>query len=250
MARLAFEQKQRYLQDKVLVLGSRVEEILQGAVDALKQRDLEKSTRLIVDSRNLNQVCNEIETDTLVALATQQPMAGDLRFLAGVLEIALELGRVGKHTREISEINLKLGPEKRPKALLYINYMAESARKMLRLAMEAFARRDVILARSISVQDDEVDDLFSETYRHLLATVKTNPELAAQSIYLSQVAHQLERVADRATNICEWIVYVITGEMVETNMKPDDYASAFERKVKKGEPHFIEPSPNGNIDNI
>ncbi|MEW5960345.1 MAG: phosphate signaling complex protein PhoU [Chloroflexota bacterium] len=218
MVRSTFEQKQRRLQDKLLMLGSRVEEALIAAVEALKCRDTGQSRRLLIDSRHFSQACAEIEADTLAMVATQQPMAGDLRFLAAVLEIALELGRISDHTREISEINLKLGDKRRPEPFFDLLRLAYLARDMLHQALEALIRRDVALAQTISAQDQVVDDLFREVYPRLLVTIKSQPEIMSQAIYLSDAAHQLERVADRSTNICEWVVYAVTGEMIDTKV--------------------------------
>ncbi len=219
MLRQTFELKQRQLQDKLLILGSQVALNLATSIEALKQRDMDQARGLLADSRNIKKGCAAIEADTLALISTQQPMAGDLRFLAAVLEIALELQRIGSHATEIAEINLKLGEQNLPESYVKIVHMADMAGKMLHQAMTAFARRDAALARAVSAQDSEVDVLHTYVYDRLKAAIKVAPGMVPQFIYLFQMAHQLERVADRTTNICEWVVFAVTGEMEETNTK-------------------------------
>lgn len=218
MLRQAFDQKLRRLQDKLLVLGSRVEENLSAAVYALRNSNNGQSAQVLTDFRLITRECGVLESDTLAILSTQQPMASDLRFLAAVLQICLELGRISYHSKEIAEINLKLGDNGRTEPYFDLYEMAELSRKMLHQALEAFARRDIALAQTTSGQDKVVDELFLESYNRLLHTIKTDPDVVSQAIFLSQVAHQLERVADRATNICEWVVFTVTGEMVDTKI--------------------------------
>lgn len=215
MPRHTFKQHQQQLQDEVLILGSQVEELLADAVKAFKQRDLPMAARLIADGRMINKKCAAIEANTLALFVTQQPMAGDLRFLAGVLEIALELERIGDHGKEISLINLKVGELSLLQPFDYIPQMAKEAGGMLHQALEAFARQDLKLAYTIPSHDDKVDRLYEHVSKALMGIIKTNRQAIVQAVYLSQVAHHLERVADRATNLCEWVAFVVTGEIQE-----------------------------------
>ena len=220
MLRRPFEQQQRRLQDKVLVLGSQTEELLRDSVAALvRQGDADRAIFLLKTGRQLSQNCASAETDALALLATQQPMAGDLRFLAAVFQISLELGRVANHAGEIARISLKLGRSRHADALLHFDHLAESTLKMFHHALGAFAERDAILARAIAVQDDEIDDLYSFINQHLRAISRMAPHLVDQTLFISQAAHELERVGDRSTNICEWVLYAVTGELVETNVE-------------------------------
>jgi phosphate transport system protein len=146
-------------------------------------------------------------------------MAGDLRFLAAVFQITLELAGITRHSREIAEISLKLEERRHPEPFSNIVHMAGLVTKMLHQAMEAFAERDIALAQAISIRDDEIDDLDAYINQRLLTVSKANPEVAGHAIYLSQIAHLLERVADRTTNICEWVIYAVTGHMVEMNVE-------------------------------
>ncbi len=219
--RRPFDQQQRLLQDKVLVLGSQVEDALYEAIDSLKRRDKAQARRLLDLELELRQGQVQIETDTLVLLSTQQPMAGDLRFLAAVFQIALELGCVASHAREIAKIGLTLEAQSYPEPFVNIVHMASAVTKMFRNAMAAFAERDPTLAQAISIQDNEIDDLYGYINQRLLALSRSDANATSQTIHLSQVAHQLERVGDRATNICEWVIYAVTGYMVEMNVEPN-----------------------------
>jgi phosphate transport system protein len=217
--RESFERELQRLQDEVLVLGSMVETAIIEAVASLKRRDREAARQLVVQDRSLNKKRFTLEAETLVVIATQQPMAGDLRVLAAVLEIAGELERIGDYAKGIAKITLMMGDEPLIKPLIDIPRMAEKARDMLHRALEAFVQRDVELARSIPAEDDEVDDLYNQVYRELLTFILADPRTIDQANYLLWAAHNLERAADRVTNICERVVFTVTGEMVEMDVE-------------------------------
>jgi phosphate transport system protein len=203
------------LEDRVLALGSLVEKALLDSVHTLKVRDMKRGRRLIADDRMINESRYAIEADALALIATQQPMAGDLRTLAAILEIVTELERMGDYAKGIARINQMIGQESLLKPLIDIPKMADEAQDMLRQALDAFVRRDVELARSIPQRDDMVDELYNAVYRELMTFVIENPKNIEQANYLLWVAHNLERTADRVTNICERVVFTVTGEMVE-----------------------------------
>lgn len=213
--RQIFEQELQGLHDDILVLGSMVEQAIMESVESLKKRDFEMSRRIIADDRLINEKRVQIESDTLTLIATQQPMAGDLRTLAAVLEISTELERMGDYAKGIAKINLMIGNEPLLKPLVDIPRMAEKGMDMLRRALDAFIRRDVELARSIPREDDEVDDLYNQIYRELLTFILDDTRTLDQANYLLWAAHNLERAADRVTNICERVVFTVTGEMTE-----------------------------------
>jgi len=217
MSRLreTFEQELQRIQDEVLVLGSMVEKAIVESVEALKKRDLEVARRLIVEDRLLNEKRFAIEDDALALIATQQPIAGDLRTIAAVLAITSELERIGDYAKGISKINLMMGEAPFVKPLVDIPRMAEKARDMLHQALKAFVQRDVDLARAIPDEDDEVDALYNQVYRELLTFIINDPSTIDQATYLLWVAHNLERAADRVINICERVVFTVTGEMME-----------------------------------
>ena len=215
MPRETFEKELQRLQDDVLAMGSMVENAITGSVDVLKQRDMEGSRRLIAEDRRINEKRFAIEADALALIAMQQPMAKDLRSLAAVLDITGELERMGDYAKGIARINLLIGERPLLKPLVDIPLMAEKARDMLHDALEAFVRRDVDQARAIPPRDGEVDDLYNQVYRELLVYVIADQSAIEQSNFLLWVAHNLERTADRVTNICERVVYSVTGEFVE-----------------------------------
>jgi phosphate transport system protein len=216
--RETFERELQRIQDEVLVLGSMVEKAITESVESLKRRDLEGARRLIAEDRMLNEKRFAIENEALILIATQQPMAGDLRTIAAVLAIISELERIGDYAKGISKINLMMGEAPFVKPLVDIPRMAEKARHMLHRALEAFVQRDVDLARAIPDEDDEMDALYNQVYRELLTFIMSDPTTIDQATYLLWAAHNLERAADRVTNICERVVFTVTGEMMEMDV--------------------------------
>jgi phosphate transport system protein len=223
MLRQTFEDELQRLQDEVLMLGSMVEDALTDSVECLRKRDMERSHQLIANDRLINEKRFAIEADTLTLIATQQPIAGDLRVLASVLEIAAELERMGDYAKGIANINLMIGEEPLLKPLVDIPRMAEKARDMLHRALEAFIQRDVELAQAIPAEDDEVDALYNQVYRELASYILSNPRNIEQANYLLWAAHNLERTADRVTNICERVVFTVTGQMAEISSGGSGY---------------------------
>jgi phosphate transport system protein len=217
--RSVFDQELQRLQDDVLVLGSMVEEALIKSVEILKRRDMAGARRLIKDDRTINAKRFEIEAAVLALIATQQPVAGDMRTLAAVLEITTELERIGDYAKGIAKINLLLGEEPLLKPLVDLPLMAEKARDMLHRALEAFVRRDVELARAIPADDDEVDGLYNQINRELLTFILADPSTIDRANYLLWAAHNLERAADRVINLCERVVFTVTGQMVEMDVQ-------------------------------
>jgi phosphate transport system protein len=215
MTRQTFDRELQRLQDETLTLGSRVENALTESIEGLKRRDMKASQYLIDQDCVINEKRFAIEDEALVLIATQQPMAGDLRTIAAILEIVTELERIGDYAKGIAKINLLIGDEKLIKPLIDLPLMAEKARLMLHRALDAFVRRDVDLARAIPREDNEVDALYNQVYRELLSYVMADPSTIEQSNYLLWVAHNLERAADRVINICERVVFTVTGEMEE-----------------------------------
>jgi phosphate transport system protein len=219
MTRETFDRELHRLQDEVVILGSLVEKAIIQSVEVLKRRDLEGARRLIAEDRRvINEKRFAIESEALTLIATQQPMAGDLRVIAAVLEIAHELERMGDYAKGIAKINLMMGDEPLLKPLIDVPLMAEKARDMLHRALEAFVRRDVDLARAIPQEDDQVDALYNQVYRELLTLMMENPRDIDRATYLLWVAHNLERTADRVANICERVIFMVTGEMMEMDV--------------------------------
>ena len=215
MPRESLERDLKRLEDEILDLGAQVEKSLVESVDMLKQRDLEGSRRIMMQDRVINQKRFAIETECLITVATQQPMAGDLRVIAAMLHINDELERMGDYAKGIGKISLMIGTRPLIKPLMDIPRMAEKASSMLRRSLQAFAQRDVVLARALPAEDDEVDALFDQVNRELLTLIMGNPSLMEQANLLLWVAHNLERTADRVTNICERVIFTVTGELAE-----------------------------------
>ena len=215
MLRENYERQLQRLQDELLIMSSMVEKAIIESVEYLKERNFEGSRRLIAEDAILNKKRFDIEADTLALIATQQPMARDLRTLAAILEIATELERIGDYAKGISRINLMIGVKPLLKPLVDIPRMAEKGVDMLHRALEAFIRQDAELATAIPREDDEVDALYNQVYRELLTYILGDPSSMEQANYLLWAAHNLERTADRVTNICERVVFTVTGRMQE-----------------------------------
>jgi phosphate transport system protein len=223
MLRHTFEREMQHLQDELLVLGSMVENAITGSVETLRKRDLEGSRRVIAEDRLINERRFRIEADALTVIATQQPIASDLRALASTMEIAAELERMGDYAKGIANINLMLGEQPLVKPLVDIPRMATKARDMLHRALEAFIKRDTEMAAAIPAEDDEVDDLYNQVYRELITVIFNNPQTIEQANHLLWAAHNLERTADRVTNICERTMFTVTGEMAEIGKDHSGY---------------------------
>lgn len=215
MARTHFTREMQRLQDEMIMLGSMVAEAIQDAVRSLRERDLEAAKRLIKYDRTLNARRFEIERDSLVLLATQQPMAGDLRLIAAILEISMELERMGDYAKGIARITLMLGLEPIVRPFPEIQMMADAGTDMMRRALDAFVNRDLEAAKLIPTEDDQIDAMYNKVNRELITTMMAHPDRSDQANYMSWAAHNLERFADRVTNICERIMYTITGEFME-----------------------------------
>jgi phosphate transport system protein len=210
-----FESEIMNLKDDLLVLGSMVEEQVLGAVEALRVRDIESARQLFEKDEAINARRYAIEEQVMVTIATQQPMAHDIRLLASVMEVAGELERMGDYAKGIATINIRMGEEPLLKPLVDIPRMARKGVDMLHRALLAFATEDVSLASSIPVEDDEVDRLYGLVYRDLMAIIVADPRTIERANQMLWVAHNLERLADRVTNICERTLFTATGELHE-----------------------------------
>jgi len=219
--RATFEAALQALQDDVLILGDRVEKALLNSVDYLKVRDIAASRRLIAEDRDIDSLRYEIEAQALTLIATQQPMAGDMRMIAAALIIANELERIGDYAKGISRVNKRIGEEPLMKPLIDIPRMAQIAQDMIHQSLEAFVERDLAKARAVIEMDDQVDALYDQVYSELLTILFGDVGKIKQANNLLMAAHLLERAADRATNICERVIYCITGELIDTGWEND-----------------------------
>ena len=201
------------LTDDLLGLGSMVEKALAKSLDALKRRDLEASSQVIQDDDEIDRQCVQLEEHSIELIARHQPVARDLRRLITTLHIAVELERMGDYAEGIAKISLMMGEEPPLKPLIDIPRMGEKASDMLRRSLDALVNRDTVAAMGVLSADDEVDGLYDQVYRELLTYMLQDPHSIQRATYLLWVAHDLERVADRATNIAERVIYLVTGKM-------------------------------------
>jgi len=223
MVRKTFEIEIQQVKDDVLVLGSMVEQAILGSIEALKKRDIKASEKIFAQDREINAKRFEIESKLMILIATQQPMARDLRILASTLEIISELERMGDYAKGIANINIRMGDAPLIKPLIDVPRMANKGVDMLHRALTAFINEDVETAKSIPVEDDEVDALYNQVYRELMTFVIADPKMIERANWLLWVAHNLERFADRVTNICERTVFIATGEMKEIKSTDDEF---------------------------
>ncbi|MDD5509746.1 MAG: phosphate signaling complex protein PhoU [Dehalococcoidales bacterium] len=213
--RTVFHRRLRAIQDDVMAMGSMAEKALERSIEALKNRDLSLAHQIIKDDQKINSKRFGIEGDCIGLIATQQPMASDLRIIIGVLNIIAELERIGDHAEGISKIVLMIGDEPPLKPLVDIPRMAEKTISMLKQSLDAFINNDTETARRVAAEDDDVDNLYSQVFRELLTFMAEDPKTITRATRLIWVAHNLERSADRVTNICERIVFTVTGKMEE-----------------------------------
>lgn len=218
MARADFSRHLQMLQDELLMLGSMVEKSVAKSLDALKQRDLEASRQVIEEDDLIDSKRFQLEERCVELIATQQPMAGDLRTLITILHIAVELERMGDYAEGIGKIGLMMGDEPPLKPLIDIPRMGAMATDMLRRSLDALVNRDVVSAKVVCIDDDQVDALYDQVYRELLTYMVQDPKSIQRATYLLWVAHDLERIADRATNIAERVLFMVTGKMTEINV--------------------------------
>jgi phosphate transport system protein len=213
--RATFEAELNFLKDELLLLGNMVEQQIIEAVDAFKKRDANASRVVIDKDLKVNAKRFAIEEQVLITIATQQPMAHDLRLLASILEIAGELERIGDYAKGIGTINIRMGEQELIVPLVKIPMMADKCVKMLHDAINAFINEDLEKAKLIPRTDDEVDEIYNEVYNTLLRLVVKDENSIERISWILWVAHNLERVADRVTNICERTIFTVTGELKE-----------------------------------
>lgn len=222
MLRKTFENEIQQLKDEIIVLGSMVEQAVLDSVEALKKRDLDASKKIIELDSQINTKRFALENQVMILIATQQPMARDLRVLASILEVISELERMGDYAKGIAVINIRMGEQALLKPLVDIPRMAKIGTNMLHRALTAFVNEDAEAARIIPNDDDQVDDLYNQIYRELMTFVMEDPKNIERANWLLWAAHNLERFADRVTNICERTVFIVTGEIKEISSTYDE----------------------------
>ena len=216
--RETFDRALGRLRDDLLLLGSMTERAILRSIESLKMRDLEAAREIIADDLKINDKRFDIEEQCIQLIVTQQPMASDLRTIIAVLHISVDLERMADHAEGIARINILMGDEPLLKPLIDLPRMAEKATDMLHRSLIAFVEQDIEEARRISDEDDVVDALYNQIYRELVTYMLEDPRTTTRANYLLWVAHNLERVADRVTNICERVIFLSTGKMKELNV--------------------------------
>lgn len=213
--RESFDRHLHELQDDLLVMGSMVEKALERSMEALKNRNLEMARQVIEDDAKINQKRFDIEEKCIELIATQQPMASDLRVIIAVLNIIVDLERIADHAEGNAKIAVMIGNEPPLKPLIDLPRMNQKTIDMLRRSLDAFVNRDAEIASRICGEDDEVDNLYDQVFRELLTFMAEDPKTITRATRLIWVGHNLERSADRVTNICERVAYLVTGKMTE-----------------------------------
>jgi phosphate transport system protein len=215
MGRELFESELNEVRQRLLSLSRETVEALRESIRILKDRDMERGKALIENDEKINYHTYEVEEACLNIIATQQPVAGDLRLLFSVLQISNELERIADYAKGIARINEKIGDQALVKPLVDVPRMAEITTGMLEGAIRSFLEEDEKAAREIPGRDVEVDLLYNQIHRELLTYVMSSPVVMEQAMMLIWVAHNLERVGDRVVNICERIIFTLTGEVVD-----------------------------------
>jgi phosphate transport system protein len=218
MTRSTFERQLAEIEEDMLVLAGMVERAIERSITSLKKRDLELARVVIVEDMDLNRKRYETEEKCIDLLATQQPLATDLRTIVAILNIIVDLERMGDHAEGIAKVSIMLADDAPLKPYIDIPRMADKAISMLRRSIDAFKHRNVELARAVCDDDDEVDALYDQVYRELLVYMLNDPRAIERATHVTWIAHNLERIADRVTNICERVVYMVSGEIEELNV--------------------------------
>jgi phosphate transport system protein len=218
MARKTFGQEMQEIKDDVLLLGSMAEEAVMESVEALRDNNVDRSLQVLLKDRHINRKRYEIEISIIVLIATQQPAARDLRVLTASLGICTELERIGDYAKGIANINLRSGGLSMPKILKDIYSMAEKSVDMLHCAMTTFAEGDLETAHKIIADDDVIDKCYIDLYYDAVNVVLGDGKNMERANYVIWAAHNLERLGDRVTNICERVIYAVTGEHLATSI--------------------------------
>jgi len=218
MTREAFHKSLKEVQKDVLKMADMAGEAIAASMEALAARDIKASRKVVKDDAQINRLRFKIEERCILLIATQQPMAGDLRILAAIINIITDLERIADHAEGIAKISIAIGKKPLVKPLEDLPKMADQGRSMLERCMKAFVEKDIETAKAICHEDDIVDELYDRNYHELIHLMVKDPGLITDATYLTWAAHNLERIADRVTNIAERVVYMVTGKMEEMNV--------------------------------
>ncbi len=219
MPRNSFEIQVSALKQQVLELGAVVGGTIHEGVEALRTRDRTLAAAIVANDEEINRTRYEIEEACYTLIATQQPLASDLREIISILLIAIELERIADYGKNLAEIVVRMGDEPLLKPLVDLPRMCELTQEMLRRALDAFARGDSQAAKEVIAMDDQIDGLYVQVFRELMTYVLEDPQTVTRALHLLFAAHNLERAADRVTNIGERVIYATTGQLEDLNVE-------------------------------
>ena len=206
----------REQKDELITMGVMVEKALSSAVEALKNRNLALARRIMADDTKINERRFDIENKCIELIAARQMNTTDLRVIVAILNIIVELERIGDYAEGIAKIVILIGDEPPLKPLIDIPRMTEITIEMVRDSLKSFMEADVETATKVISMDSTVDSLYDQVFRELLTFMMVDPKTISRATRLIWVAHNIERAADRATNISERVIYTVTGKMEET----------------------------------
>ncbi len=215
MPRSAYEHQIESLRDDVVHMASMVDKAITRSIDALRTQDVALAHAVVAADQEVNQQRWKVEEHALTTVATQGPMARDLRMIVAAMHIVTDLERMADHAAGIAKIVIDIADEPLLKPLVDIPRMSDVARSMLDESITAFIELDAVAARRVAERDDEVDGLYDQTYRELLTFMMSDPTTVARATRLLWAAHNIERIADRVTNICERVLFTVTGDFEE-----------------------------------
>jgi phosphate transport system protein len=215
MTRTVFTQSMQELQEEMLTLGSMVDKAVARSIEALRAQNVERARSVIQNDEQINNARWKIENECTLVIATQAPLARDLRYIFAIAHIATELERMADYAQGIAKLTIQTANVPLLKPLTDLPRMADLGRELLAGALDAFVEQDAAKARQIAARDDEVDNLYDQVYRELLTFMISDPSTVPRATHLLWIAHNLERIADRVTNICERTIFSVTGKIEE-----------------------------------
>ncbi len=222
MPRATLDHQIKQIQEEILLLGRMVQNAMLSAMEAFRDQNREKARQVMLDDQYINDKRFAIENAILILIATQQPIAHDLRLLTAMLEVSTELERMGDYAKGIGKVVIRLGKAIIPVPYQDLTRMASLANKMLEKALIAFIEENANAARQIPNEDDAVDELYNKVNRFVVEAMISNPSIIDQANLLMWVAHNIERMADRVTNICERTIFISTGALLEMDTSDDE----------------------------
>lgn len=216
-SRDVFDRELREIKDNVLRMGTYVEESIRAAIEALVSHDADRALAVVESDRRINEMQRKINTMVTAVIATQQPVARDLRFLLALDHVASELERIGDHASSVAKQGRRLAPLPPLKRYVDIPKMGELGAQLVHGILVALVDVDQIAARTVAAQDDEMDLLYHRTFDEVLELMRADPANVERGARIILASHYLERIGDRVTNIAEDVVFLATGEIEDLN---------------------------------